>query len=67
MSIIENADDVCEDLLLDLIGYELCCGRLSPEMKYLLEMHLEQCASCRRRILSYLNLLSEDKAMRNFG
>jgi hypothetical protein len=68
MNITEHINhDACDVLLLDLICYELSCGRLSPEMKYLLERHMEQCPNCRSRIYGFLNLLEEDKVVRNFG
>jgi hypothetical protein len=68
MSITEHInEDACDVLLLDLICYELSCGRLSPEMKYLLERHMEQCPNCRRRINGFMDMLQEDKVVRNFG
>lgn len=60
-------NNACDVLLLDLIFYELSCGRLSPEMKYLLERHLEQCPNCRRRIHEFQSILEDDKIVRNFG
>jgi hypothetical protein len=58
---------LCKDLLLDLICYELRSRRLSPEMKYLLERHLEHCKSCRGRILGFQRMLRESEAVRNYG
>jgi predicted anti-sigma-YlaC factor YlaD len=58
---------VCQELLLDLICYEMCRGRLSTEMEYLLEKHLEQCPSCRDRIAAFRKMLQEPMIVRNFG
>jgi predicted anti-sigma-YlaC factor YlaD len=58
---------VCKELLLDLVCYEIHCKRLSPEMEYLLEKHLEECPSCRRRILGFQRILNEAEIVRNFG
>jgi len=59
--------EVCEELLLDLICYEMFCGRLSPEMEHLLGIHLEQCPSCRHKIRAFQRMLDEPMIMRNFG
>ena len=67
MNIKEHTDEsFCEELLADLISYELCRGHLSSEIKYLLERHLAQCPDCRRRIYGFLNMLSEETAMHDF-
>jgi DNA-directed RNA polymerase subunit RPC12/RpoP len=58
---------VCGELLLDIIFYEKFCGRLSAEMDYLLEQHLNKCAYCRSRILGFEQTLLEPAPMRNFG
>jgi len=61
---------VCKELLLDLVCYEIHCKRLSPEMEYLFEKHLEECPSCRRRILGFRRILQENQEtdiVRNFG
>jgi hypothetical protein len=58
---------VCEELLLDLICYEMCCGRLSPEMEYLFEKHLEECQSCRAKTLGFRHMVEGDNIIRNFG
>lgn len=58
---------ICEAVLLDVICYEKTCGRLSPEMEYLFERHLEQCPSCRRRILGFRYVLDGNEPVRNFG
>ena len=60
-------DSGCKELLLDLISYERCRGRMSPEMEYLLERHLERCRSCRRDIRSFRSLLQHNDAVANFG
>lgn len=57
----------CVDLLLDLVFYEQHSRRLSPEMDYLLEGHLERCPSCRERILAFRRILGERMIRRNFG
>ena len=48
----------CVGILLDLICYEMHCGRLSPEMKLMLEGHLATCPSCRKGIRDLTRLLS---------
>lgn len=58
---------VCEELLCDLICYEMRCNRLSPEMKYLLEMHVEQCPNCRKRIMAFFQMVDHSTLVRNFG
>jgi hypothetical protein len=61
---------VCKELLLDLVCYEIYCKRLSPEMEHLFERHLEECPSCRRRILGFRRILQENQEtdiVRNFG
>ena len=60
-------DSVCKELLLDLICYEINRGRLSPEMEYLLERHLEMCLSCRREIHGFQSLLHNTEAVPNYG
>ncbi len=57
----------CEELLLDVVFYEKRCGRLSPEMEYLLECHLESCPSCRARELSFRRVLHGEDNFWNFG
>ena len=57
----------CEVLLLDVICYELRFGRLSPEMEYLFEKHLEVCPECQRKVDAFNRVLKEDSAVRNFG
>lgn len=54
-------------LLLDVIYYELLCGRLSPEMEYLFEKHLEDCPDCKKKIAAFRGVLKEDGTVRNFG
>jgi hypothetical protein len=58
---------VCTELILDLIYHELLRGRLSPEAEYLLERHLQECQSCRHKLLSFHSLLQEAAIVRNFG
>ncbi len=58
---------VCKEMLLDLLFYERRCGHLSPEMEYLFERHIEQCPSCRRRVLGFQRTLNEAEIVRNFG
>jgi hypothetical protein len=60
-------EEVCVATLLDLISYELYCGRLSPEMKYLLKEHIVQCPDCKQRVCGFLDILTEDIAPRGFG
>jgi hypothetical protein len=57
----------CEDILMDVICYEICRDRLSPEMKFIFEKHLEQCPHCRHKIFSFLHVLEEEKVVRNYG
>lgn len=62
-----NGGTFCEVLFLDVIFYEWNFGRLSPEMKYLFEKHLENCPDCQRKVAVFNSDLAEDKAVRNFG
>jgi hypothetical protein len=62
-----SAKQVCEELLWDLICYEMCRGRLSPEMKYLLDIHLGECSDCRHRIRDFMGMLQDPAIVRNFG
>ena len=57
----------CEMLLMDVICYELHCGRLSPEMEYLFEKHLEDCPDCQRKVADFNREIKEDCTVRNFG
>ena len=57
----------CELLLLDVICYELLNGRLSPEMEYLFEKHLEDCPDCKKKVAAFRDVLKEDGTVRNFG
>jgi hypothetical protein len=43
----------CREFLWDVICYEVRGRRLSPEMKYLLDEHLENCPSCRRNMIEF--------------
>jgi hypothetical protein len=58
---------LCEELLWDLICYEMCRGRLSPEMQHLLDLHLGECSACRHRIRDFMRMLQESTVVRNFG
>jgi len=58
---------VCEELFLDLICYEILCGRLSSEMGDLFQRHLEQCPSCRNKVRSFHRILQDAQVVRNFG
>jgi hypothetical protein len=53
---------VCEELLWDLICYEMHRGTLSPEMKYLLDIHLAECPMCRHRIRGFKRMLQGSAA-----
>lgn len=64
---LSNKSAFCEDILLDVICYEIYRNRLSPEMKFVFEKHLEKCPECRRRIFSFLRILQEEKVVRNYG
>jgi hypothetical protein len=58
---------LCKEMLLDIIHYEMRCGRLSLEMKYLFERHLKECPTCRHSILGFQRNLPETEVVRNFG
>jgi hypothetical protein len=62
-----SAKEACEQLLWDLICYEMCRGRLSPEMQYLLDLHLGECSTCRHRIRDFKRMLEGSMIERNFG
>ena len=62
-----SENQACEELLWDLIFYEIQCRRLSPEMEYLLERHLNLCPNCRDRIHRFQSLLQNNEIIRNFG
>jgi len=57
----------CSETLIDLVCYEIQIGRLSPEMERHFDLHLKQCAACRRRVLSFRQTLAEAETHRNFG
>jgi len=57
----------CTEMLIDLVCYELHVGKLSPEMQRLFDVHLGECASCRRRVLNFRRTLVEPDWQRNFG
>ena len=48
----------CLKVLLDLICYEMHVGRLSPEMKGILEDHVAKCPSCRKDIHDFTQILT---------
>ena len=52
-----DEQEACIDTLIDLLCYEMSCGRLSPEMEALLALHLEDCTACRRRVRDFLELI----------
>lgn len=57
--------DFCEELLLDIIYYEIYRGCLSSEMRYIFQKHLEQCPNCRDRYLAFMHIL-QDEPVRGF-
>jgi hypothetical protein len=57
----------CESLLLDILFYEQSFRRLSPEMEYLLEQHLNKCPGCRHRMISFKSMLRGPEIARNYG
>lgn len=57
----------CEHILLSVICHEICRNRLSPEMKFIFEKHLESCPDCRRRISFFFSLLREEEVVCNYG
>ncbi len=62
-----SEETICKELLLDLVCYEIRSKHLSPEMEYLFEKHLEECPSCRHRILGFRRILDEAEVVRNYG
>ena len=62
-----NRDSECLDVWLDLVCYEILSRRLSPEMKEILKDHLRNCASCRRKVLGFRQILGEGFWRPNFG
>jgi hypothetical protein len=67
VSMNSHNDLDCEELLLDVVCYEKSCGRLSPEMEYLLAGHLDKCPSCRDRVLFFQRVVDGENTVRNFG
>lgn len=61
MRMLEQGSD-CTELLIDLVCYELQGHRLSPEMAGLLDEHLEECPSCRRKVQGFYELLEEPES-----
>ncbi len=58
---------LCEEVLLDLVCYEIYRGHLSPEMEHLFDGHVEKCPSCRDRVRVFRWILGEGKMQRNLG
>jgi len=58
---------ICQEFLMALVCYEMFCGHLSSEMKYLFEMHLKQCPSCHYKILAFQQMLQDPLIVPNFG
>jgi hypothetical protein len=63
MSSYELSD--CAEILLDLICYEICRDKLSPETEALLANHLIECAVCREKVRNFKQLLAEKPTVRN--
>lgn len=57
----------CNEMLLDLVCYELHRRRLSPEMKTIFDGHLERCPACRARVHSFQKTVAETCRQQNFG
>ena len=49
----------CSDLLLDLLWYEIHCGRLSSEMESILACHLSECSVCRTKLSEFSGAYEE--------
>lgn len=64
---LPDSHEDCHKLLLDLICYEIRSKRLSPEMEYLLDEHLETCPACREQVLAFRRMLPDWNVVRNFG
>ena len=60
-------ESICWMLMLDILFYEKLYGRLSAEMEYLFDQHLEKCPACRQKILNFQGTLLEPTIARNFG
>jgi hypothetical protein len=56
----ENVD--CVSKLMDILSYEVCTGRMSPEMWDILEKHLGTCPCCQQRFTSFLEILEDCEA-----
>jgi hypothetical protein len=57
----------CNEMLIDLVCYEIQLRRLSPEMERMFEGHLEHCQYCRHRVHNFQATLAEARSQRNFG
>jgi hypothetical protein len=66
-SMLVSRKKICEELLWDLIHYELYSGRIGLETKHMLQMHLEQCPDCRKRMGDFFQLVGTSAVERNFG
>jgi len=53
----------CHQILIDLLCYEKCGGRLSPEMERLLQSHVDECPSCMRKVLNFMETLTEEETV----
>jgi hypothetical protein len=56
----------CNEMLIDLVCYELQLRRLSPEMERLFDVHLEQCSACRHHVRSFQSTIAIADGQRNF-
>jgi hypothetical protein len=57
-----KGQDDCSELLVDIIAYEIRCGRFSPEMEVFLAQHLSQCPSCRRKFQDFTQVIAGELA-----
>ena len=47
----------CLGVLLDVLCYEMICGRMSREIESVLEEHFRACSTCRKKFRDYLDVL----------
>ena len=54
-----NVEDLrdCTETLLDLLCYEVCRGKLSPEMEEVFSSHLAECPRCRSKVFGFMEIL----------
>ena len=64
---LSQAFDQCMELLLDVVCYEAIGGRLSPEMRGILDLHLRECSRCKNKTLGLLQLLHPEQVRRHYG